>query len=823
MKHNYLTIAAAALTISTACTPTHKITQEVTIETIVQEMSKPCFLFTDSLLPQSLDLTQDISTYSYQELRLLRSYPYALHGYWFMEGDINAFFTQHTDWYYNLCDSLYWKYEEDGGAYMEAKENGTLDKNTPKPEELWKIVRFTPEEKAFVERIDQRMRELESDYADGPLGNPLLCVNLFQVENTDKEFAEKMTTMNFAIAETDYEQLFHVYEANDYHAMPSFITTDVFLQATHMYFSYVLKYLEQKTLTPILLRGIEALHGECMKTLQTTEADSTLQDCAAWNTAFFAIAGQLLGGTACTIPDRYITECRDELARIEAQQDENSPFLDYMDVYFPYSLFKPRGHYSRNETTQRYFKTMMWLQTASFCRDDRTQLSRAVFMALAFNALPEKTRSELLGVFDALTFLMGEPDNLSVMEIAAWLQERGITRMSAATDGIVLEEVDSMLAEAFKTRNRIKPKVELSCTEKINFMPQRYAADNEILGAMADEKPNAKRAYPKGLDVMATFGCYAAEQILDTCYHEKEQWTDYEKTRSDMNRKFAKGIGSTASMYNQWLGLLMQLQAIDKDQPAFTQTPAWQCKTLNTALASWAELKHDAILYSEQPIMAECGGAGLPDPVVVGYVEPNPTFWKGLKDMLAANRKLLKQARLLDETLAEKSRRLEEEVDFCLRMAEKELAGQVLTPEEYNNIKKMGSTLDWFTLGILDPDNPYLTWDNVKGADRSVAVVADVFTRNILGCEKNGILHEATGNADNIYVLVNIGGTMYLTSGAVLRYYEFVRPLGERLTDEEWQQMLQDGKAPEIPEWMRPLKLKQKPKHNEAFIYSSGC
>ena len=50
-------------------------------------------LLTDTVLPQSIDLKQDISRYSFQELRLLRSYPYAIHGYHFMEADINAFFS----------------------------------------------------------------------------------------------------------------------------------------------------------------------------------------------------------------------------------------------------------------------------------------------------------------------------------------------------------------------------------------------------------------------------------------------------------------------------------------------------------------------------------------------------------------------------------------------------------------------------------------------------------------------------------------------------------------------------------------------------------
>ena len=53
-------------------------------------------LLTDSLLPQSVDLEQDINGLGYEELRILRSYPYALHGYWFIEGDLNNFFCRKT-------------------------------------------------------------------------------------------------------------------------------------------------------------------------------------------------------------------------------------------------------------------------------------------------------------------------------------------------------------------------------------------------------------------------------------------------------------------------------------------------------------------------------------------------------------------------------------------------------------------------------------------------------------------------------------------------------------------------------------------------------
>ena len=107
-------------------------------DTITNSVSS---LLTDTVLPQSIDLKQDISHLSFQELRLLRSYPYAIHGYHFMEADINAFFSANTKWYNNLVNDIYWDAEEGKGKFAESYEE----------------VNLTPEEKAFVDRIDARM------------------------------------------------------------------------------------------------------------------------------------------------------------------------------------------------------------------------------------------------------------------------------------------------------------------------------------------------------------------------------------------------------------------------------------------------------------------------------------------------------------------------------------------------------------------------------------------------------------------------------------------------------------------------------------------
>lgn len=786
---------------------------------MMQEIGKPSFLLTDSLLPRHLDMKLNVDNISYGELRLLRSYPYALHGFWFKEADINSFFCKRTDWYYDLCETtIYQRCEEYSKKHHTDNDYGVVEDFIPYSE-----VKLTEEEQKFVDKIDKRMREMERDSVTScGLLNPALCVNIFQIDEPDSQFVNLIAKNNFAITPTNCEQLFNIYEENDYAVMPNFITTDLYLQTVHTYFSYVLKSLERKAFCPALQRSISALYSACMQTGAATE-DRHLKDCAEYAATFFAIAGTLLSDEKHEIPDTYNKAFSDEINHIMNCEDAPSEFLGYRTTVFPYSLFKPRGHYTRNQHESAYFRAMMWLQTASFCRENKNELQKAVFIAQIFNNIPESAQKDFRNVYDAISFLMGEPDNLSIIEIADYLKSKENIEISAATNEDALDDINKMLIEAFKTRNRIAPKIQISCADKINFMPQRYVADNEILATMTDVEADANRAYPKGLDVLAAFGVASADSLLDNCYDEAAQWSDYEKEASKMKLRFANGLNWNATMYNKWMETLLSIQQDDKNYPRFMHTSAWQCKNLNTTLASWSKLKHDAILYSEQPMAAECGDGGLTPPVVVGYIEPNLIFWTKLKELVSLNRKILKKTGMLTTDIEDKTAVLEEKIDFCIKIVRKEIAGIQPNSTEYKEIQHMGSSIEWYTLSILDPDDTFYLWHDVQGADRSIAVVSDVYTRNVSGCSQNGILHEGTGNADAIHVIVNIGGTFYITRGAIFSHYEFVRPLGERLTDEEWQKMLEENKAPERHKWMRQFIIDKKPELNEGVFYSSGC
>ena len=78
------------------------------------------------------------------------------------------------------------------------------------------------------------------------------------------------------------------------------------------------------------------------------------------------------------------------------------------------------------------------------------------------------------------------------------------------------------------------------------------------------------------------------------------------------------------------------------------------------------------------------------------------------------------------------------------------------------------------------------------------SLVADVHTD--LNSKK--CLEEASGYVDYMVVAYKRPeGDIVLAVGPVLSYYEFKQPMKDRLTDEQWREMLEGGKNPERPKW----------------------
>ena len=616
-----------------------------------------------------------------------------------------------------------------------------------------------------------------------------------------------------------------MYEANDYADFPSFVTTDLYLQIFHLYIDCMLREVEENKLLPLMVKFCRDMHEMLYNMERWAGEDETVEKLAHHNATFYNIAYKLF-------TDKYISEPEpgdvaiDEVNKVMASVNAPSDFMaDFHEIAFAYSLFRPRGHYTRSEALKRYFRGMMWLQTVPFGMDNKEEVLAAIQQACALK-LDKESQKNYQTLNELITYLMGKSDDLSLMQVMAEVEKTGLQMQDLIHNEQAVAKIASTLTKIGNAQTRIRPKFEKTSHNKINVMPQRYQPDGEVLLKMVDYdgKPT-KRATPKGLDFFAAMGVTAAEQILS---EEKTDW----KAMGDSLKAMKKRMGEidwNETTCTQWMNTLKVLN--DKDDnaklPYFMLTPEWDKKNLNAALASWAELKHDAILYAKQPMGAECGGGGPPEPVLKGYVEPNVKFWKKAIELLDNTSKLLKSQNMLTEKVEQATERLREEAEFLLNASEKELAGKALDDLEYGHIEYIGATFENISLDLLrSPGVDIYEWNDIQSADKKVALVADVYTANADNNPNKSILFEAVGDADEIYVVVEIEGYLYLTRGAVLSYREFLQSIDEqRLTDEEWQEQLKKNPRKGVPEWMKRIivPLGNMPEANEEVFYSSGC
>ena len=787
----------------------------------VVETAMPVSTINVESLKDSLDLNMDITGLQLGDLRVLRNAPAARQGFPFKDAYIRGIY-EGTTWY----DSLMWDFDgRTDFSSVEEKEGEEWRDYYYRASEETGILKYTAEELDFMKRVKAREEELlklNFEVEKGLKVNMQNLANPRQFTEFDPQLAGQLARDGFAIVPADHEQLFHVYEQNDYQCFPSFVTTDIYLQLYHVYFDCMLREIEEHKLAGLMTDLSRRLY-ETMHRQAQNAADEEMQQLAHHNAVYFAVAYELLTGKQIADATEQ-AEAKAEIERVMKSENDRTPFMaDYNEISFPYSLFRPRGHYTRNETLQRYFRGMMWLQTVPFGLEDANEVKEAVMVAYALQE--DKVAQKNYDVVNLLlTHMMGLPDNLSILQVQQEVRKRGLLQSELLTSAPGMADLTEALNEIGNTQTRIRPKFERTSHNKICLMPQRYQPDAEVLQEMVDyDGDPTERATPQGLDFMAAIGVSAAEKVL---IEEGQKWKDFKPMLEKMKKRMGE-INWQESLATQWMQTVKTVNEKDKGVPYFMVGDGWDLKNLNAALSSWAELKHDAILYAKQPMGAECGGGGPPDPVVKGYVEPNVTFWKKAIELLDNTANLLNEHNMMTEKVKEATERIGEEVGFLLRISEKELAGKALTDEEYDQIKCIGATFENISLDLLrQPDQYLMGWSDVQGSDRKMALVADVYTANSDNNPNKSILYEAVGLGDEIYVVVEIGGYLYLMRGAVFSYREFTEPMDkQRLTDEEWQQELEKNPRKGVPEWMEPITvpLEQKPEPNEEIFYSSGC
>lgn len=633
-----------------------------------------------------------------------------------------------------------------------------------------------------------------------------LSPDLHEVSNL-KMFAKNITLNptqiaalrknQFFVCPSADENLYTAYGENDYENVPSLLTADNLLQIYHIFFDSTLRTAEQSKMLPDLEAMTAAMQRQSLATLDALKG-SPLEAAATKNAAYFTVAAQLLGQKPAT--NGAVSQLADaEKALISAHEGfETSAIFPYkMD----YSQFIPRGHYTKSPELTRYFLAMMWYGLAP--------ISVEIQENGVLRPAPELAQQALLAAHD-LEASGALPRWEKLYEITALFAGRANDatppEWNGAAKQVFGEDVRSYgdpakLATFLADVHKIHPPLIVSKRTKdanagpiqIRFMGQRAIPDSYILQELSD--PDA-RPFPSPLDVFSVLGSARATQILDgnaSAFNPKG-WADYRPIRANLTQQFANLAPSVwrSDLYWNWLNVIRPMaNPLPATAPAFMRTNAWMDRCLDAALGSWAELRHDTILYAMQSV-AEMGDGDEDQPYTPGYVEPNAELYTRLTAAVQQMHDELKTRGYLSTDAGDLFTDFQSTIAFFKSAAEKELAGKPLSRQEHLRIRKMEGDLESLNTRMQTIGNNY---QMLSTDDLFMALVADVHTAN------GQALEVGVGQADHIVAVIPIEGKLYLARGTGFSYYEFKRPVAQRMTDEQWKAMLRANKSPARPFW----------------------
>jgi hypothetical protein len=588
-----------------------------------------------------------------------------------------------------------------------------------------------------------------------------------------------------------------------------FITADMLFHSFHLIFENMLKKYEISYLMPALSRSLNraisdldalkpAFDGENMSVFET--ARGILSVARALNE----------GNSREGLSERALRET----SRILSARDVDDSLVT--GAKMDYTAFRPRGHYTMTPEYERYFRAMSWLGSAELAlfEQEKNPILENIAASMLISLILDAQGEDWKSFREPLDFLIGSPNAGDSGVYSRIARGRGVTPdmpgVRKLLDEHVLRDIASDIASSVK--GPMMQSVPGGDAEGDDFssrapvfrvLGKRFTYDAYIMNMLTsprvgtDEHP---RNLPGGADVTASLGSGAALELAA----KNDGYRNYSENLTKLRGEAKKYLAEDYTVYSKWLASIAAFFESSGSDQFFYNHPSWQWKKLATGSASWAELKHDTILYAEQS-GAEMGGGGdwfagkFAPPLPRGYVEPDPQMFGALYDACLSVLRFIDKFNIesLDSDWDESGRmtcrsQFETLSGILAKMrdiAEKEAKGLPLAPDDYSEIKRTARS---FNESLLLPGGIALSG---SGKELRMALVADVATDFI----DHRVLEAATGTPRRIYVFVNdSSGGARLTRGYVYSYYEFERSLDdERMTDEEWREMVYDPERSE--------------------------
>lgn len=607
--------------------------------------------------------------------------------------------------------------------------------------------------------------------------------------------------------------LYDVY-SND---QPLLVTSDCVLHAFHQSFDKSLMALEEGYLSPLLRDVLQRTRTGIGKIRKRVTKDPSFQALADGVDEYVQVALCLLAG------EPGETEwVRKAVQDATAGQPGELRFFG-TERQVDFSQFRPRGHYTRSLGLQQYFRAMMWLGRQDLGFRITESFAELVAAFLLADGMREGGALEGWDGFERiLSFLVGASDGIGPREVLKVLQACGFKRADELvrhhSPAQVLEQVsrkrttESKILSQILMREPWAPPIRIP--KVVRMIGQRFCVDAFLLHQVTFDRipKDIPRMIPSPLDVQA---CFGSARALDHLRPEIKEW-GYQASLAasiDWTRSLPDGTWQE-SVYHAWLRVLSELSrdTTGPEYPPTLRTRGWADLKLQTQLASWAQLRHDTILYAE-----ESYSGGVTCDYCDVYVEPYPEFFDRLRDLalcMAGAADRMDAALVPDRPIGELQEHVRKlfaqfgkTMETLAGVARKELAKQPLTAEEHRFLEEAVEIDGGSGRPHYSGWYPALFYENDDCMDAD-PTIADVHTAptDAEGNPLGMVLHVGVGDVFAAVVVVRgHEGKDRAYLAPVFSYYEIVEEGFHRLTDEEWDQRLHGADRPARPAWTRTL------------------
>ena len=600
--------------------------------------------------------------------------------------------------------------------------------------------------------------------------------------------------------------------------LPVYISADSILQAVHQSYDDILKALELEALIPELRSLLAGMRGRLagMTSLDAqTHKDVDL---------FLTVAAGLLdeSTSASGQAKQLIDKAR------AASGMANFALFGVEDRIIDFSQFKPRGHYTDDPRLESYFRAMIWLGRIDFPflhTDPQTGkqllVRQSVNAAFALRALLDDAAMARWQRLDrTIRAFVGEPDSMAPPEIDRLKADLKLSAYDVAgvSDAALAQAI---VAGSYGTQ-KILSQIVIQAPHDgpwpldavFLFFGQRYTFDSHVFSNVVYDRVG-KRMMPNPLDVAyAALGNDQAAKLLESELRKYPYAPALESMRR-LGDEHGDGFWG-ANLYNLWQGALRALSpgadiAQGGGLPAVARTEAWGRRMLNTQLASWAQLRHDTILYVKQSYTSGVA-CEFPD----AYVDPYPTFYARLQAFAQAGQAVVGELPLsstsyLGPRITKFFGNLLKVTTTLREMAELQRQGQPYKPEHLSFINQ---AVDTMPIGCGGPPglqgwyaDLFFTPETALEFDPTIA---DVHTQptDEAGNPVGHVLHVGTGWVRSMITTVDtcMGPRAY--AGVVYSYHEQITENLERLDDPTWAKRFDNNQVPADVSWMQDLIVK---------------